>query len=307
MYQRLVSEHPFSPVAVEGFYNLGLTHLRRGRLREARAAFYQVIDRAPGHEMTALAYLRIGRSHLEADEPAEALPPLRRALGIAAGSSTEPAAAVTLAATWLLTGKAAEAGSLIYDTRHLFGDDPYARCASFLAALARFRLAKEPNRAQREASDLLATLLLLDDPSAVRPVGELLMGQAYQELGLGERMALVYERALPGSRGPLAARLAYTLGDYYFAREEYTPATRRLTPLAPSAYDPWASLAQQRLAEIALARHKPQECLDWCWQLLREGRQSDQADTLRVMGRAFDRLGEYRQAARCYGGEWPLP
>ena len=79
-YERLLRELPRSPVVIEALYNRGLTYQLLDDLAPARNSFYQVVDRAPGHELAPLAYLRIGRMYLNEGDPEHAVPPLRRAL-----------------------------------------------------------------------------------------------------------------------------------------------------------------------------------------------------------------------------------
>ena len=60
-----------------------------------------------------------------------------------------------------------------------------------------------------------------------------------------------------------------------------------------------------RLAEIALQEERAQDCLDWCRKLLKQQHQADVPAVLKLMGQAFEQLGNHRQAARCYAGQLP--
>ena len=83
----------------------------------------------------------------------------------------------------------------------------------FLDTLARFRAATDRRQRQREAGDLLTALLMAHGDPVLGPSGLVLMGQAYQEMGMHEEMVRVYEKALPKLRGPLASELALALAD----------------------------------------------------------------------------------------------
>lgn len=307
-YERLTREAPRVALATEAHYNLALARHRLGDYEAARRAFFAVVDRAPGHELAPLAYLRIGYVYLEMGDPDRAISPLRRALAAAPGSPAQPAAAVALAACYLLTNNPGAARAIIVENRSVVGTGPFRALASFIESFARYRaVAADPRAARREAGDLLAALLLVADGSALAPVGDLLLGQAYRELGMGDRMAAVYEKALLQARGPLAAEMAYTLADYLFGMGKVRHAKQRLTVLARADHGDWTVQAQRRLAEIALHEKQPLECLRWCKIVLEERRAADVSAILRVMGRGFEMAGDYRQAALCFAGQLPDP
>ena len=257
-YERLVRELPQSPVVVEANYNRGLTYQLLKDLAPARSSFYQVVDRAPGHELAPLAYLRIGRMSLNEGDPEHAVPPLRRALSLAPGSAGEPAAAVALATAYLLTDNPRAANAVLVEHRESVGQEPYRRVAAFLDALARFRAVPDPNEARREASTLLAAALSAREDPLLDPSGRLLLGHAFQEIGLSEQMATIYEKALRNARGPLAAEMSYTLAQSLYLAENREPALQLFTSLAATDNDKWApqssgSTGGDRLAGRTLA------------------------------------------------------
>jgi tetratricopeptide (TPR) repeat protein len=159
---------------------------------------------------------------------------------------------------------------------------------------------------QRDASDLLASLLGTPDDALLGPVGPYLRGQAYRELGLTVQMAALYEKALPQTRAPLAVEMAYYLGEHWSRTNKLAAARELLARVAASSNAAWAGRAQLGLADIALQEKRPADALKWCRAVVDQGHATDLAALLKLMGRAYEELGNYRQAARCYAGEYPV-
>jgi tetratricopeptide (TPR) repeat protein len=206
----------------------------------------------------------------------------------------------------LLTNNPRAANAVLLEARPQVIQEPYRPLAAFLDSLAHYRAAVNPKQAQREAGELLAALLAVREDRALGPVGQLLRGHAYRELGMGEQMAAIYEKAVPETAGSVAAEMTYRLGEYALA-DDRERARQLFLSIVKMKSPKWANLAQLRLAEIALLQKKPQECLQRCQLVLQAQPAADVTSTLKLMGRAFDQLGDYRQAARCFAGQLPEP
>jgi tetratricopeptide (TPR) repeat protein len=207
----------------------------------------------------------------------------------------------------LFTKNPRAANAVLQEARAQVTQEPFRPLAVFLDSFARYRAAVNPKLAQREASELLAALLAVRDDHVLGPVGKLLRGQAYREIGMSEQMAAIYEQALPETVGPLAAEMAYVLGEYVFTADNRGRARQLFSSVVTMQRPPWTHRAQLKLAELALLDKRPQECLQRCRQVLEEHPSADVSNTLKLMGRAFDQLGDHRQAARCFAGRMPLP
>ncbi len=304
-YARLVREWPRAPLAIEAHYNTGLLLVRQGDRSAARQAFFRVIDRAPAHELAPLAFWRVGRLYLEEGDPEKALSPLRRAVRSGPGSAAHAAAALTMAAAYLLTDNPRAANAILLEHRELVAHESYHTTAAFLDTLARFRALTDRLHRQREANDLLAALLSVRDDTLLGPAGLVLMGQAYRDLGMPDEMVRMYRRALPHLRGPLAAELALGLAEAYWAADKRGAAVDLYQKLAQAGLDGGARRARLRLAEIALSEKKPQECLKSCRELLRDNAGADRPTVLRLMAAAYEQTGERDKAIRCLSGEAP--
>ena len=303
-YERLIRECAHSPETLEAHYNLGLAQRRLGEHAAARSAFYHVVDQAPGHELAPLAYFKVGMDFLEDEgDPIQAVTPLR-ALATSPGSTSQAAAALYLAMAYLMTDNPGAAGTILADNREQVRQARYRQAAAFLEALAHYR-ALPRGRDDREASDLLAAALAMSEDQVLGPPGRLLLGQAYRELGMPDRMANLYRKALPTTRGPIAAEMTFVLGDALYQAEQRNEARQLFLTLAGSTAGPWHRRARLRLAEIALQEKHPDDCLANCRLLLTDPTFPDLVEVLRLMGRAYEAVGDHRQAARCFAGLLP--
>ena len=260
----MIRERPRAHVLTEAYFNLGIVRQQLGDGAAARTAYYQVVDHAPAHELAPVAYIKIGRSYMDQGEFEQAVSPLRRAVAAAAGTTSQPAAVLALAAAYLLGGNPRAANAVLVEFRAAASLEPFRPTAAFLDALAHYRTATDRRQIKREASDVLAALLAMPDDSVVGPAGLLLTGQAYGELGFVDRMARSYERALPQARGSLAGELTCLTADALTANNQRPAAVKLLQPLAAHAKDPWSARAIFRLAEFAPQDKRPDDCLQQC-------------------------------------------
>lgn len=304
-YTRMIREWPRSPLGVETHYNLGLVRCRLGDRSSARQAFYHVIDRAPAHELAPLAYWRLGRLYLDEGDAEKALSPLQRALRSGPGTQAQAAAVLTLAAAHLLTDNPRAANAILLEHHELINHERFRAATVFLDTLARFRAATDRRQRQREAGDLLTALLMAHGDPILGPSGLVLMGQAYQEMGMHAEMVRVYEKALPSLRGPLASELTLTLADAYSTLDRRDAAVRMYRRVIEGGASHGARRARLRLAEIALSEKKPQDCLKSCRELLQEKAGVDVPVVLRLMAGAYEQMGERDKAIRCLRGESP--
>jgi tetratricopeptide (TPR) repeat protein len=82
-------------------------------------------------------------------------------------------------------------------------------------------------------------------------------------------------------------------------------AVRRFSNLLEGADRALARRAGLRLAEIALAEQRTEDCLELWHRMLADPSKSDAAAILHLMGAAFEQAGDYRQAAVCFAGQSP--
>jgi tetratricopeptide (TPR) repeat protein len=304
-YERLIREMPGSANLVEAQFNLALVRDRQGELATARAAYYRVVDLAPAHELAPLAYYQVGRLHLDEADPQRALTPLRRALAVSPGSATEPAAAVALAAVHLLTDNPRVASAVLAEYRQAVARAPFRQTAAFLGALASLRSAGHSSEAKREGADLLTSLLGLGDGPLLGPMGRLLVGQAFHELGMDDPAVESYRKGLAESRGPLAEYLTFTLAESHFSAGTPAAARKLYSGLAAKETSSWNPSSRLRLAEIDLQERKPRDSVARCRKLLEDWKGWKELEIYKVMGQAFTQMGDHRRAAACFAGRVP--
>lgn len=304
-FERLVREFNRSPTAIDAYYNMGVLQRRLGDFAEARNSLFQVVDRAPGNELAPLAYLRIGRAYLDEGDAEHAVSPLRRALSSATGSVTPSVAALNLAAAYLLAGNPGAANAALVSKRTLLTEDAFHDATAFLDALAHYRASADNKAARREAPGLLAALLALKKETFVGPAGWVLMGQAYADLGMQEQTIRCYEQLLRETKGPLAAEVSMTLAELLEGADRRPEALKLYVSLADMDGSPVASRARLRLAGTALRERKPKECVAWCRRLLDDPRAAEAPEALRLMGVAYEQLGDHTRAAKCFAGQVP--
>jgi hypothetical protein len=181
--------------------------------------------------------------------------------------------------------------------------EPFQRVSAFLDAYSRFRLARSAHaQPMVETEDLLACLSAPPGEPILGPLGVLLRGQAFRDLGMDERMAEYFEKALPAFNGPMVGRMAALLAEHYLQVGNINAAGRALLAFGqPTGTD---SRTRLLLAEVALRQSRPEECLAICRGSLSESA-GDRDAFLRLMGRAFESLGDLRRAAECYAGRVP--
>jgi tetratricopeptide (TPR) repeat protein len=290
---------------IDAYYNLGAAQRLLGNSAEARNSYYRVVDGAPGSELTPLAYLRIGRLFLDEGDAEHAIPPLRRAAAAGAGTSTQPVAALALAAAYILTNHPRAANAVLTEHRTPLAADAYRALSAFLDALARYHELGDHKHGQREGAELLGALLGTENSNLLGPVENLLAAEAYGDLGMGEQKMQLYEKLARGSKGALAAQSVNSLAEFLFAANEREAAKRLFASLVASAKGDVAAHARYRLAELALKEMRPAECLELCRDLMRDKAPVEMTPLLKMIGTAFEQLGQHRQAALCFAGQLP--
>jgi len=144
--------------------------------------------------------------------------------------------------------------------------------------------------------------------SALSPCGVLLVGRAYAGLGLNEQMAETFEQALRcGVPKPIAHEISFELAEFALMSGKGEKAAKHFTAVFERATPARSRRAGMRLAEIALADKRIDECLSTCRRLLTNADKSETSAILRLMGQAFEQAGEHKRAAQCFAGKPPAP
>ena len=317
-YDRLLRDRPRSPALVPGMYNLGLLWLAEGDLVRARQAFYQAIDRAPGHEMTALCYWWIARTHLDEADTTRSRQALHRCAQAGSstkvlprGTDTSAAAGLGLACAALYDGEPRLAWESLKAVRMAVQEPPFLEPAAMLDGLARYQLAGDDTK-RREAvlTELLGILLTPREATWLGPMLPYLRGKGLRELGLALEMVGLYDRQAKSVRGPLTERMLVEVAETLFAAGQDAEARKRFDQLRVGALKGGnAELLTKvilRLAALDLRANQPDACLGRCRELLKD-QAGDRGAILALMSRAYTSKKDHSRAAACLAGEVPAP
>jgi tetratricopeptide (TPR) repeat protein len=298
-YREFLDRCSLAKESLHAAYNLGLLELRQGFGTAARPWLLEVIDRDQPHGHWAeLAWWWVGRTHLDNGDTTEARAAFRAALH-GHTKAVKSAAALGLCACDLLDGDDKAALAVLHANR--FGpDESHTALAELFEAFARYRVS--PSESREEA--LLEHLLAGRHARAVGPAGVLLAGVAYREVGKVDQMVGLYEGVAESVRGPFAARMTFAVAERYDQLGENAKARQRYLVVAATDRDGLGPLAEFRVADLAFRDGRAAECVRRCRDALgRPGVERD--EVLSLLGRAYERLGQYRAAATCFAGQVP--
>ena len=298
-YRRVLVDFPHSPATRDAAFNLGLTLYSVGEFAAAGPQFREAIDRSDDPVRAALGWWWLGRSHLDAAEPAPALQAFRKALALRSGE-VRGAAVVGTAAAHLILGDDRAAAATLEDYRSFLRGASVWVVADFLDALGRFRSGGH----QSAGRDLLSALPPFADGRAFGLAGIYLAGQAYRELGQDDRMIALYEAAAEHAKGVLAVRMTLAVAEYLDELGEVGPARQRYLAVAAAGPGEPGAIARFRLAGLALRAGSPDDCLALCRTVI-DSAGVDRRELLRLMGRAYERKQQPLLAAQCFAGTFP--
>lgn len=303
-YRRLVREWPRSPLVTESHYNRAIIQWQAGKTAVARQTFYQVVDGTPAHHLMPLAYSHIGRLHLEENDPDQALSPLRRALVASSSTPSQPMIALTTAAAYLLANNPRAANRTLVENRASVTRSEFLPATTFLDTFARYRMCTDKRQKQRETNDLLTCLLAPRDKNLLGAPGNLLLAQAYLEVGMQEPLIQFATKVMPGLRGPIATEMTMILADACFATGKQDRAGKLYADLAANK-SRHSAQARFRLAEVNHKKRNANECLKWSRLVIEDRNPDHRRVTLRRMADAYEWIGDREKAILCLNGTPP--
>jgi tetratricopeptide (TPR) repeat protein len=296
-----------SPLAVRAAYNSGVSYYLLGDLPRACDQLHYVVHGAPGHELHTRTTILLGRMLMDRGDYREAAFQLQRASGARIPPADQAIASVYLGMAHLMQDKPREAAEALFEDKPHFEDRSVRNAAAFLTALARYRVLTGAQQ-EREAVFLYRSLVAIEsDAEWLGSPGQLLIGQALREMGLGDRMVELYARSLehqPPSN--IANQMRFAIAEQRLAEKKPDDARLLWQEVSTSGEGPWRNKAQLRIAELALSDGEAAACVESCRALHRvDG--IDQQNVLKLMGRAYEQLGQDALAIQCYSGRMPQP
>jgi tetratricopeptide (TPR) repeat protein len=297
-YKRLREAHPPQGVLLSATYNLGLVRHRKGEWAVARQLFAEAADMAPTSPPSALAWWWLGRTLLDTGDADGCRLAWVRA-DEAADKEVASAVLVGKVFLLLLAGESERAAKLLHGKK-VANSDPQPEVAEAFACY--FRYADSGTASRGDA--LAAAVRRAGNGRPFGPAGEWLFGGWLGEVGQGDEMAAVYERAAEAARGRWAVRFALATADHLLAAGKTDAAARRFAAVAAADAAASGDRARVRLAEIALRQGRPADCVRYARAVLARDHE-DRDEVLRLLGRGYEMLNHPRAAAECFAGRLP--
>lgn len=289
-------------LSVIAAYNQGVVQFRLHEYRNASLALGRFIDGAPGHELCPRALILRGRSLLELGDGELAAFDLKRAADLPGRDEERAWATVFLGMANLQARKPKVSAQEMFQRRDRLQSEVARSEMAFMVSLARMESLKSPDSRDRESLFLLRALATVD-PNAewLGACGRLLIGRAYQHLGLVDQAAEIYEQALQQEvQEPFASEMKLAVADYALLTGDHPRGLNCLAELQANQKAPWATQAGLRIAKWELSQGHHHKCLALCRELLHS--ETEHASILRLMGEAHELAGEFDQAAECFAG-----
>jgi tetratricopeptide (TPR) repeat protein len=279
--------------------------LKSGETDRACTQFGYVVKGAPGHEFHAESLLQYGQLLLERGNYQDAAFQFRRATEAEKYPACQAKAAVYLGMTYFMMEKYQEAGAAVLAQRVHFDDPSVRNAAALVTSLARWKATSGELQA-REASFMYRTLIVVSgETDWFGYIGQLLIGRLYAELGFDDQMLDHYSKQLARGVPPLIEEeMKFSIASRELAHDRTDEAVKIWKELSDHGSEIWSNRAKLRLAERSLAGDRAQECVDICHSI-RAGVGVTKKEMLKLMGRAFEQLGDDRLAARCFAGHLP--
>lgn len=304
MYSTLVGRDS-SPIAVRAAYHAGHISFQAQDYSSASFHLGYVVNGAPNHQVYSESLLLLGRLLLDQGDYQQAVFQLRRGTVTESRPDNRGRAAVLLGMAYLAQEKYTEAAEAILDNKKHFDDPEVRNAAAFVTTLARWQSSKGEFQ-EREANFMYRALAsLLKTSDWLGQTGQMLIGRAFSELGFDSKMAEIYTHLLAqGATRAIEPELVFSLANYEYSTAQVESATKRWTALAVGDNVRWSNRARLRMAEVALAENRPKECVEVCQQIKTE-EGIVHMDLCRMLGRAYEKLGDNAMAVRCYAGNRP--
>jgi hypothetical protein len=298
-YYRQVQAEGTLPERAAAFYNSALLEWENGRWAVARARLYDLLDLVPSSVWQWRARWWLGRIALEYGEPAEAEQHWQIVLQ-SPESQWRAAAALGLQFLAALHDEDALLTQRWHQWR-LPAQEPYLAWSDLLEAYMDYRRQPSPSRGERVA----AALDRVGECSMLGRAGRYWAGQVWWRLGHGPQMVRCYDQSQAPGRSPWLLKMWEATASYYHQLGLWDRS--RPHDLALVASDPYGlgRRAALRLAEASWQRGQLTECLHYARWLRQIPDEQSQRAALQLVGRVYERWGQYRAAADCFAGRWP--
>ncbi len=292
-------------LSVTAAFNRGLVQFRQREFGPASIALGRMVDGAPGHELIVPALILRGRALLEVGDFETAAFDFKRAATLRGKEDEQSWATAYMGMAFLQMNKHHQAAQTMLVLKDRFDSGPSRSAAALVNSLARFETLSDPASRDRESVFLYRALSGIDENADwLGSTGVVLIGRAYRNLSLPEKMVELYSKALANEiREPVASEMRFALAEHSLATGNVDDGRKQLVALSHAKRSSWSQPAAMRLAKLELDDGRYSECVSLCQEIAKEESLRDTA--LHMMGQAFERSGDFGKAAACYAGNLP--
>ncbi len=300
--------YPESRLAPYSYLNLGSVAFATGDLQDSVTFFMELVRQHPSASVLRMAWFNLGKLYRLLDDPTQTESAFLHVVDESPGNAAHRATGILVSwpalfgaktipfwpqNTWCgpyrlprirkLAASHAGSGRGRPDGRQRcrckYGDYGAARniagqcfqrdAAVFLSALARTRASTDEGGARTHGRQLATSISRVKPTDFGGTVGHLLIGAAYEILGLRNQMAIVFENGFESAAGPLRDRMKFELAGYYFDQDAPDTARHHLELPRLEGTKGWDRRAKLQMAKMDLMQQAHSACQEAsassCW------------------------------------------
>lgn len=307
--EQILVLYPRSQYRWEAYFNQAKCSLAIGEREAALSAFHNAIDLSVGNANDAVAYLFLGRLHLENGESRQAILPLMRSVATAEGTVLEGVAALTLSSAYLMNGNPRGANSVLMEHRETLVEPLLRDTAGFLSSYVHYRAGVTEKQKMIAARSLVDAIAHFRPDNAFGDYWWLLKGQACDELGLRDEAILTFESSLVETQPfPLRSQVILQLARLLALEGRADDAKRVWQMLSQVAESDVRTNARLSLARQNFYDGNTDEAIALCDELIREDDDDAlRAEVFKLLGQVYLSRDDHLAAVRCFAGLLPGP
>ncbi|QEG23356.1 tetratricopeptide repeat protein [Mariniblastus fucicola] len=306
-YAELEKLVPNDELAAQLSFNMAIVSVANDQNDEAIRQMFYAVDQSLDQRLQAKSYAWIGRLELQNGRSDKAVYALSRGLALSTNAQVREDALMNLSKAYLLASDPFSANRVLFNHADAVVDKSQRRKAAVFSAYARYLGMAAGDGLRNEAERMVVALASISPEDTVGFVDRLLIGRAFYEVGFKSRSTEFLQLALEAAPNEhWRRRVAFELATNQYRAGELSAAAEHYQSLVGSTPDATSLYAQLKLADIALSQRDPEKCLTICREIWRQNISEPQkAETLSLMGRAYQRLGRHEVAALCFSGLLP--
>lgn len=297
-------------------YNMAILDRLNNQPDASVQRLYFAVDQSLDHEIQAKSYSRIAKMHLENGDTEGAIYAASRGLTLATTPRMRETTALIMSRAYLLRNEPFAANKVLFDNEAQIETPTSRHLAAAYGAYARYLGLPISDGIRNERTRLIIALSAVDSNDTENFLDALLIARAHFAAGFSSRAMQLAEQAMNGATSAYwkrqaaydLATLRYNAGDLEEALTAFAVIFEQNPIEASDVVDTLGIKAQLKCAAISLTLKRPEDCLDHCQQIWAKSKgltEAQKAETLTLMGTAYQRLGRHRTAAVCFSGMVP--